>query len=104
MMKSIVGICACPMGVAHTYMAADAIEEAAKKLGYKVRVETQGAGGIEDKLTPSEIAEAELIVIASAVKLAGSERLEGFEEKVYKMDLQSAIKKSYELISQRLAQ
>ncbi|MFB9759634.1 hypothetical protein [Ectobacillus funiculus] len=36
-MKKIVGICACPMGVAHTYMAADAIEEAAKKLDYKVK-------------------------------------------------------------------
>jgi fructose-specific PTS system IIB-like component len=104
MMKKIVGICACPMGVAHTYLAADAIEEAAKKLGYKVRVETQGAGGIEDKLSASEISEAELIIIASAVKLAGSDRLEGFEEKVFKMDLQSAIKKGYELISQRLAE
>ena len=48
-MKKIVGICACPMGVAHTYMAADAIEEAAKKLDYKVKVETQGAVNL---LTP----------------------------------------------------
>lgn len=103
-MKKIVGICACPMGVAHTYMAADAIEEAAKKLGYKVKVETQGAGGIEDKLSQSDIDEADLIVIASAVKLTASERLDGHENKILRMDLQQAIKKSYETISQRLEQ
>lgn len=103
-MKKIVGICACPMGVAHTYMAADSIEETAKKLGYKVKVETQGAGGIEDKLSPSDIKEADLIVIASAVKLAGSERWEDYTDKVLQMDLKTAIKNSYELISTRLAE
>ncbi|MEK3807199.1 fructose PTS transporter subunit IIB [Bacillus sp. FSL H8-0547] len=103
-MKKIVGICACPMGVAHTYMAADSIEDAAKKLGCKVKVETQGAGGIEDKLSPSDIEEADLIVIASAVKLAGSERWEDHKEKVMIIDLKSAIKNGYELIEKRLAQ
>ena len=51
MSKKIVGICACPVGIAHTYMAADAIEAAAKKLGYKSKVETQGSTGIEEKLS-----------------------------------------------------
>ena len=83
-MKKIVAICACPMGVAHTYMAADAIEDAANCLGYKVKVETQGASGIEDKLSLSDIKEADLIIIASAVKISQSDRLSGYEDKTFK--------------------
>ncbi|RYL92789.1 PTS fructose transporter subunit IIB [Sporolactobacillus sp. THM7-4] len=103
-MKLILGVSACPMGVAHTYLAADSIEEAGKDLGYQVKVETQGASGIENKLSSDEIEKADLIVIASAVKLAGSDRFQGYEDKILKIDLQSAIRKSKQLISERLAQ
>lgn len=97
-MKNVVAICACPMGVAHTYMAADAIEEAARKCRCSVKVETQGAGGIENKLSKTDIVKADLILIAAGVKVARSERLEGHEKKVVKVDLKTAINKADELI------
>lgn len=98
-MKKIVAICACPMGVAHTYMAADAIEEAGKKLGCEVKVETQGASGIENKLSDRDIAESDLIMIASLVKIAKSDRLEGYEDKTRKSDLKYTINHAEEIIS-----
>lgn len=101
-MKKVVAICACPMGVAHTYMAADAIEAASKKLGYAVKVETQGASGIEDRLTQKEIEEANLIIIASAVKISESNRLEGFEDKTIKVELKKAINESERLIKENI--
>jgi len=61
--KNIVGIAACPTGLAHTYMAAEAIEEAGKKLGYNVKMETQGSGE-QNKLTDEEIKNADLIIMA----------------------------------------
>lgn len=98
---TIVGVCACPVGIAHTYMAADAIEAAAKKLGYACKVETQGSSGIDDKLTRSDIEEADLILIATAVKLVDEERFEGYEEKILRVDLKEAIKNAERLISER---
>ena len=50
--KKLVALCACTMGLAHTFMAAQALEDAAKELGYDVKVETQGADGIQNELTP----------------------------------------------------
>ena len=67
-MKKVIGVCACPTGIAHTYMAADAIEQAAKNMGYDYKVETQGSIGIEDRLTEQDIKEADLIIITAAVK------------------------------------
>ena len=46
--KKLVALCACTMGLAHTFMAAQALEDAAKELGYDVKVETQGADGIQN--------------------------------------------------------
>lgn len=101
-MKKIVAVCACPMGVAHTYMAADAIEEAAKKLKMSVKVETQGAGGIEDKLKPADIAEADMILFATAVKVSQIERFEKYEEKIVRVTLKEAIKESEKIISENI--
>lgn len=102
MSKTIVGVCACPVGIAHTYMAADAIEAAAKKLGYKSKVETQGASGIEDKLTIQDLEDAELIVMATAVKIEEEDRFEAYADKVINLSLQEAITKSKEMIQERL--
>ena len=55
----IVGVAACITGVAHTYMAQEAIEQECKKRGYDVKVETQGGMGIENELSEDEIAEAD---------------------------------------------
>ncbi len=100
-MKKIVGICACPVGIAHTYMAADAIEAAAKKLGAKCKVETQGSSGIEDKLSEAELSEADLIIVATAIKLTGEERLEGHKDKIINVSLQDAIAKIEEILKEK---
>lgn len=60
----VLGVTACPTGIAHTYMAAEAIETAAKKAGYEVKVETRGSVGVENGLTDAEIKEAEFIILA----------------------------------------
>lgn len=101
-MKNVVAVCSCPMGVAHTYMAADALEEAAKKMSIKVKVETQGAGGIEDKLSAAEIAQADLIIFATAVKVSQIERFENVEDKIIQVTLKEAINNSESIIRENL--
>ncbi len=61
----IVGITSCPTGIAHTFMAAEALEQGAKSLGHTIKVETQGSVGAKNTLTAQEIAEADLVVIAA---------------------------------------
>jgi PTS system fructose-specific IIC component len=61
----IVAITSCPTGVAHTFMAAEALEQGAKALGHAIKVETQGSVGAQNALTPEEIAAADLVVIAA---------------------------------------
>lgn len=63
--KLIVGITSCPTGIAHTFMAAEGVEQGAKALGYAVKVETQGSVGAQNTLTAEEIAAAEVVVIAA---------------------------------------
>ncbi len=72
----LVAITNCPTGIAHTYMAAEALETAAQELGVDIKVETQGSIGAENVLTPEDIAEAHAVIIASAVKVDMS-RFEG---------------------------
>ena len=55
----------CPTGIAHTFMAAEGVERGAKALGHAVKVETQGSVGAQNTLTPQEIAEADLVIIAA---------------------------------------
>jgi PTS system fructose-specific IIC component len=61
----IVAITSCPTGIAHTFMAAEGLQQGAKALGHDIRVETQGSVGARDGLTPAEIAAADLVVIAA---------------------------------------
>jgi PTS system fructose-specific IIC component len=63
--KKLVAITACPTGIAHTFMAAAALEKGAAKLGHAIRVETQGSVGAKSALTPEEIAAADAVVIAA---------------------------------------
>ncbi|EFH10725.1 fructose-specific PTS transporter subunit EIIC, partial [Teichococcus cervicalis] len=63
--RKLVAITACPTGIAHTFMAAAALEKAAQQLGYAIKVETQGSVGAKNALTPEEIAEADAVVIAA---------------------------------------
>lgn len=90
---NVIGISACPTGIAHTYMAADSIENAVKKRNGFAKVETQGSIGIENKLTKKDIEEADLIIFTAAVTIREEERFEGFENKIIKVSLQDAIGK-----------
>ena len=73
----IVAITACPTGIAHTYMAADALRKAAKKMGIYIKVETQGAMGIENELNATDICHADIVLIASDIDIEDAERLNG---------------------------
>ena len=61
----VLAVTACPTGIAHTYMAAEALQATAEKLGVYIKVETNGSGGVKNKLTAEEIAEADGIIVAS---------------------------------------
>ncbi len=66
--KKIVAVTACPTGVAHTFMAAEALAEAGKAMGHQIRVETQGSVGAQNKLTEAEIADADVVVLACDIE------------------------------------
>ena len=70
----IVAVTACPTGIAHTYMAAEKLEQTAKKLGHTIKVETQGALGIENELTAADIAGADVAIFAVAIAVEQVER------------------------------
>ena len=72
----ILAITACTAGIAHTYIAKEKLENAAKELGDSIKVETQGSIGVENELTPEEIKEADVIVISADIRV-GKERFAG---------------------------
>lgn len=98
----VIGISACPTGIAHTYMAADAIEKAAKSVGAEFKVETQGSIGIENKLTADDIDKADIIIITAAVAVREFERFENDLDKIFEISLQNVIAKGNELIKNEM--
>lgn len=91
----ILGVTACPTGIAHTYMAAEALEKKAKEMGYSIKVETDGSGGAKNVLTKKEIEECDGIIVA-ADKNVEMARFDG--KKVLKASVSSGINKPGELI------
>lgn len=87
---NIVAVTACPTGIAHTYMAAEQLEKTAKALGHQIKVETQGAMGIENELTASEISAADAVLFAVDIEVEQRERFEG--KKIVEVPVQMAIK------------
>lgn len=73
----IVGISSCPAGLAHTPMAAKALEKAGKKLGYDVKIEQQGSLGQVNKITQAEADAADFVLLATDQKVVGLERFDG---------------------------
>lgn len=67
--KKILAVTACPTGIAHTYMAAEKLNERAKELGITLKVETNGSSGVKNRLTDAEIKEAEAIIVAADTKV-----------------------------------
>ncbi|PXV88334.1 PTS system fructose-specific IIB component/fructose-specific PTS system IIB-like component [Lachnotalea glycerini] len=72
----IVCVTSCPVGIAHTYMAAANLEKAAKAFNIEVKVETQGAQGVENEITKEDIQRADGCIIASDVRIKNSQRFE----------------------------
>ena len=91
----VLAVTACPTGIAHTYMAAEALEKAGKKLGIAIKVETNGSGGAKNILTDEEIANCDGIIVA-ADKTVSMARFNG--KKVISTKVSDGIKKPEELI------
>lgn len=89
--KKIVAITACPTGVAHTFMAAEALEEEGKRQGYLIKVETRGSVGAKNQLTDQDIADADLVIIAADIEVP-LERFNG--KRLYRTSTGLALKKT----------
>lgn len=92
MMANIIAVTACPSGVAHTYMAAEALERAAKNRGWQCKVETQGSIGLENELTPQDVAEADLVILTKDIGIKFEERFTG--KTVVRVGVSDAVKRA----------
>ena len=93
----IVAVTACTTGIAHTYMAAEKLAEFAQSQGHDIKVETQGALGIENEITADDIAAADLAILAIDVEIQGMERFESL--RTVKVAVGEAIKNPEALIA-----
>ncbi|MEG9836669.1 PTS fructose transporter subunit IIBC [Serratia marcescens] len=99
--KRIVAITACPTGVAHTFMAAEAIESEANKRGWWVKVETRGSVGAGNAITPEEVAAADLVIVAADIEVD----LDKFAGKpMYRTSTGLALKKTAQELDKALAE
>ncbi|MBL4935665.1 PTS fructose transporter subunit IIB [Clostridium sp. YIM B02515] len=94
----IVAVTACPTGIAHTYMAAEALEKAAKTLGHQIKVETQGSIGIENKISQKEADNADLVIFAADVAVKEEKRFKN--KPIYRVEAQKAIKNAKAIVEE----
>lgn len=95
----LVGATGCATGVAHTFMAQEALEKAAQKLGYTIKIETHGQTGVENRLTSDEIEAAQAVIVASDIDV-GTERFAG--KKLEVVPVAKGLKEPEELINKAL--
>lgn len=88
----ILGVTSCPTGIAHTYMAAEALEKEAKARGYEVKVETQGSIGTENKITEKDLKGATVVILTKETALKGLDRFKGIPK--VKVSIGDLIKKT----------
>jgi PTS system fructose-specific IIB component/fructose-specific PTS system IIB-like component len=93
-----VAVTACPTGIAHTYMAAEQLEKTAKKLGHSIKVETQGAMGIENELSQTEIDAAETAIFAADIAVEQIERFSKIRK--IQVPVQAALKNPEAIFAQ----
>lgn len=94
----IVAVTSCPVGIAHTYMAAANIEKYAKELGWEVKVETQGAKGMENEITAEDLNRADAAIIASDVRISGSNRFNNIP--TLEVSISEAVKTPKEILKE----
>ncbi|GAB1623819.1 PTS fructose-like transporter subunit IIB [Agarivorans sp. B2Z047] len=92
----LLAVTSCPSGVAHTYMAAEALETAAKGKGWQVKVETQGSIGIENEISTSEVSEADIIILTKDIAIKNEQRFEG--KKIVRVGVADAVKKAPQIM------
>ncbi|EHD21987.1 MULTISPECIES: PTS fructose transporter subunit IIBC [Brenneria] len=97
----IVAVTACPTGVAHTFMAAEAIETEAKKRGWWVKVETRGSVGAGNPITPEEVEQADVVIVAADIEVDLS-KFAG--KKMYRTSTGLALKKTAQELDKALAE
>ncbi len=97
----LVAVTACPTGVAHTFMAAEALQQAAKRLGYDLQVETQGSVGARNPLSSDAIADADVVLLAADIEVA-TERFAG--KKIYRCGTGIALKQAEATLKKALAE
>ena len=97
----IVAITACPTGVAHTFMAAEALQQAAKRLGYQLQVETQGSVGARNPLSAQAISEADVVLLAADIDVP-TDRFAG--KKIYRCGTGIALKQSEAILKKALSE
>ena len=97
----IVAVTACPTGIAHTYMAAEQLEKTARKLGHSIKVETQGAMGIENELTQTDIDAAEVVILGADIAIERAERFQRLRK--VQVPVQAALKDPVAIFNQARA-
>ena len=100
-MQTIVAVTACPTGIAHTYMASESLLKAAKRLGVKIIVETNGAIGVENRLKPKDIEESIAVIIAADARVE-MKRFNG--KPLIEVSVSQAIKNPAKLIEDAIHQ
>lgn len=93
----IVGVTSCPSGVAHTYMAAEALEKAGASKGVDVHIETQGTSGTDNTLTNDQIKVADFVVLTNDTNIQGTDRFKG--KKVVQLSATQIIEKADALMN-----
>lgn len=101
----IVAVCACTAGIAHTYMAQEAIEQECARRGIECKVETQGGMGIDNEIEQDEVDEADVAILAVAVGIEMEERFDDKRDagRLLEVDPSAAIKKTSALIDEAVA-
>lgn len=92
----ILAVTACPSGVAHTYMAAEALERAAKAKGIEIKVETQGSIGVENKITVNDLKGVDVVILTKDMGIKEVERFNGLP--IVKVAISDAVKKADQIL------
>lgn len=92
----IVAVTACAAGVAHTYMAAESIQNAAQKKGHEIKVETQGATGIENRISLEEIKNADAVIMTNDIPIRERERFNS--KRIFNVTSTDCIKSANKII------
>lgn len=92
----VIAVTACPSGVAHTYMSAEALQKAAERRGFDIKVETQGSIGVENRLTPADVAAADAVILTTDMPINDEGRFKG--KPVLRVGVSVAIKKADQIM------